>query len=174
MSETALQDLYAVFGLSVRVLIAAVFAQGLAHKLRESARFRAELQRFDTLPTRLVQPVSLALAGCEIAALLTLAVTPVIGLPLASALLVVYAVAMALNVWRGRRDIDCGCGGVPMPISWGLVARNFFLAGLALLAVNAAGLSTLSVLMGLLAGSVCVLLYWTLHELAPRQHLGAS
>jgi hypothetical protein len=31
--------------------------------------------------------------------------------------------AMALNLLRGR-VLDCGCGGAPQPLSWGLVVRN--------------------------------------------------
>jgi hypothetical protein len=40
---------------------------------------------------------------------------------------------MAANLWRGRRQIDCGCGGEVHPLSWGLVLRNGVLAAAALL-----------------------------------------
>ena len=41
---------------------------------------------------------------------------------------------MAVNLLRGRHDIDCGCGGATHPLSWGLVARNGVLAAAAVLA----------------------------------------
>jgi hypothetical protein len=41
---------------------------------------------------------------------------------------------MAINLLRGRHDIDCGCGGASHPLSWGLVARNVVLAAAALVA----------------------------------------
>ena len=46
----------------------------------------------------------------------------------AVALLGTYTAAIAINLSRGRRDIDCGCGGpVPRALSGGLVARNTIL-----------------------------------------------
>ena len=54
----------------------------------------------------------------------------------AAALLVVYAGAMLVNLWRGRRDIDCGCAGPArrQPLGAGLVARNGVLVAAALAA----------------------------------------
>lgn len=46
---------------------------------------------------------------------------------LAPVLILGYACAMAVNLRRGRRSIDCGCGGVPMPLSKSLVVRNLVL-----------------------------------------------
>ena len=51
---------------------------------------------------------------------------------LALSLFVLYAVAISINLFRGRRHIDCGCGGDGTAIGWGLVVRNVVLAGLAL------------------------------------------
>ena len=51
---------------------------------------------------------------------------------LALSLLLIYGMAIFINLLRGRRDIDCGCGGDGTPIGWGLVVRNLVLAGLAL------------------------------------------
>ena len=51
-----------------------------------------------------------------------------------AALVSAYAVAIAINLLRGRHDIDCGCGGASHPLSWGLVARNMVLAAAAILA----------------------------------------
>ena len=36
--------------------------------------------------------------------------------------------AVVVNLLRGRREIDCGCGGLShQPLSWGLVSRNLAL-----------------------------------------------
>jgi hypothetical protein len=45
-------------------------------------------------------------------------------------LLAAYTFAIALNLWRGRRDIDCGCsfGRTGEPLSWALPVRNGLLA----------------------------------------------
>lgn len=47
----------------------------------------------------------------------------------AAALLAAYALAMGVNLWRGRHEIDCGCqfGGAPQQISYELVVRNLLL-----------------------------------------------
>jgi len=47
-----------------------------------------------------------------------------------AALMAGYAAAIAANLVRGRSWIDCGCGGGDQ-LTWGLVARNAVLAGLA-------------------------------------------
>ena len=39
-----------------------------------------------------------------------------------------YAGVMTINLLRGRRFIDCGCGGATQPLSVGLVLRNVVLA----------------------------------------------
>jgi hypothetical protein len=46
--------------------------------------------------------------------------------------------AIALNLWRGRRTIDCGCGalGARQPISEWLLVRNAVVAVAALLVLS--------------------------------------
>lgn len=41
-------------------------------------------------------------------------------------LLCMYTTAITINLWRGRRELSCGCGGLAGNhlISWGLVLRN--------------------------------------------------
>ena len=48
------------------------------------------------------------------------------GAALGAALLMLYALAMAWHRAAGRQ-LDCGCGGEPLPLSWALVARNALL-----------------------------------------------
>jgi len=50
----------------------------------------------------------------------------------AIALLSVFAAAMAINLKRGRSEIDCGCGHslLKQNLSWVLVSRNAGLAAL--------------------------------------------
>jgi ABC-type branched-subunit amino acid transport system permease subunit len=51
-----------------------------------------------------------------------------------ASLVALYAFAIGINLWRGRQDIDCGCGGESHPLSWGLALRNLILAAAALVA----------------------------------------
>jgi hypothetical protein len=55
------------------------------------------------------------------------------GAILAAALLLGYATVIAINLLRGRTQIDCGCGGARQPLAWSLVARNVVLAAIAAL-----------------------------------------
>jgi Methylamine utilisation protein MauE len=116
-------------GLSVLFLAAAV------HKLRDLARFRATLVEYHLLPPRLVPCGAIALVAAELGLAVTLVAPPLRTASLAAAagLLLIYGGAMAVNLARGRRHIDCGCAGpaARRPISGGLVARNAVLAAAA-------------------------------------------
>ncbi|OYW49001.1 MAG: methylamine utilization protein MauE [Novosphingobium sp. 28-62-57] len=104
---------------------------GLA-KLRNRRVFPGVVANYRLLPEKLIGPVATALPVAEVligAALLGgvwLAVVP------ASALLIAFAAAMAVNIGRGRAHIDCGCGRSELrqPLSRTLVLRNLVLAAL--------------------------------------------
>jgi Methylamine utilisation protein MauE len=125
-----------VIDVALRASLGVLFAAAASHKLREPRRFRATVAEYRLLPATLVTPAALALVGVEITVAAAL-VTPgwrAAGLLGAAALLALYAGAIAINLARGRRDLDCGCAGpaVRRPISGWLVARNGVLAALAL------------------------------------------
>lgn len=120
---------------------ALLFGAAAVHKLRDLHRFRAVLSAYALLPPLLLTPMSLLVPALEgfaaIGLTLTLAhnmVNP--GTTQAAApfagvvLLSVYACAIAINLWRGRRDLDCGCGGPAdrRPIAPWMVWRNASLA----------------------------------------------
>ena len=94
---------------ALRAAFALLFLVAASHKLRDPGRFRTTLAEYRLLPG----PVA------------------------AAAVLAVYGAAIAVNLARGRRHIDCGCVGpaVRRPISGWLVARNAALAAAALAAV---------------------------------------
>ena len=122
---------------ALRVVLAAIFAWSAAHKLRGPRQYRAALAGYELLPHLWVTPAAVAVCAAEIGAVIALLAwydNPTAGL-LAAALLGVYAVAIAVNLRRGRRDIDCGCAGPAQRVGlseW-LVGRNALLAGAALL-----------------------------------------
>lgn len=116
-------------GVLALILVAAAW-----HKLADRDGFSAALAAYRLLPAPLVRPVAHALVGIE--AILALgALVPVSrGHALAgiAVLFVLYGAAIALNLVRGRREIDCGCGGPGQPLAWSLVVRNVLLAAAAL------------------------------------------
>ncbi len=120
----------------LRAALALLFASAARHKLRDLAGFRGVLQAYRLLPERLVAVTAPVVVGIELglaAALVLPATRSLAGLG-AAALLTAYSFAIAINLARGRRAIDCGCGGpgARQPISEWLVLRNALLTGAAL------------------------------------------
>jgi hypothetical protein len=120
----------------LRLALVGVLLAAARHKLADRARFRAALSGYGLLPERLVPGVAAAVPAAEGALALAL-LAPGLGATPAlctAALLALYAAAIAVNLLRGRRAIDCGCGARPRPIGWALVARNALLVALSLAA----------------------------------------
>lgn len=114
-------------------------AAGL-HKLADLQAFAGALQAYDIAPRALLVLLGPMLPVLELAlaaGLLNAVTRPAAGV-LGALLLLGYAAAMALNLRRGRRDLDCGCMGfgTRSRISSTLVWRN----ALAALASLCAGL----------------------------------
>ena len=153
-----------------------LFAAAALHKLRAPREFVATLADYRLLPGALVPAAAAALAGAEVALAAALGVRrfeP--AAPLAAAgLLALYSFAIAANLARGRREIDCGCLGPAgrQPLSGGLLARNALLVAACLaLAAPAAPRTLLWMDAVTVAGGVAVLaLLWSAaHRLgAPR------
>lgn len=163
--------------------LALLFATAAAHKLGGRARFRSVLVNYRLLPRALAPAAAIAVIGAELAAAALLVASPLraIGVGLAVALLVAYALALALNLARGRTWIDCGCLGFGRHdhIAWSMVARNLVFAGLALLALLPPAPRELVALDVLTIGAsvLCAaILYGTLTRLAatPSRTGGAS
>lgn len=106
---------------------------------RDQTAFSEVIGEFRLLPRSLVGPAAYALPRVEIAIAALLTLMP--ALPLsriaAAALLLTFTIAMGVNLLRGRRRLDCGCGwGEKRTISWSLVASNATLAIVLLLTAS--------------------------------------
>lgn len=117
--------------LAVRWLIAGLFLRSGLAKVTGLAEFRSAVANYRILPPGLVTPVAYALPFAEIAAGLLLAagVLPVAVSAALALLLTAFAVAIGVNLARGR-VFDCGCGGsvAPRLISWRHVRADLVLA----------------------------------------------
>ncbi|MDT0500006.1 MULTISPECIES: MauE/DoxX family redox-associated membrane protein [unclassified Halomonas] len=130
--------LYPVFTLALSAILAVILLSAAMHKLRAPQRFRRQLDDYALLPPGSLRIVARTVPALEIA-LAILLLTPalrVVGALGTALLLGGYAGAMAINLWRGRSDIDCGCSGPGMerPLSPALLWRNALLVLMALLA----------------------------------------
>ena len=114
--------------LAIRVLVSLVFLTAAYGKLRHWTAFQGVVANYRLLPQGLVAPVAYALPPIEVllgASLLLNLATPWPELS-AAALLILFAVAMGVNLLRGRRNIDCGCfqSALKQTLNWTLVGRN--------------------------------------------------
>src|SRR5256885_13495390 len=113
-------------------LLALVFLQGGATKLTARDEFQGVVTNYRLLPSVMVAAFAALLPFAELAAGIgvVLPATRHFGAALAIALLVMFALAMAINLVRGRTEIDCGCfkSGLRQTVSGWLVGRNLLLA----------------------------------------------
>jgi hypothetical protein len=121
----------------LRAVLALLFLAAASHKLRDFAAFVRALDAYAIVPARLGRAVAACLVAFEVgvaAALISFASSA--GPALAAALLGLYSAAIAVNLGRGRFDLDCGCslGRGGQKLSWWLLARNSALLVAALLA----------------------------------------
>jgi hypothetical protein len=127
-----------VVGVTLRLSLAALFAAAAWHKWSDRTRFRATLEEYRLLPRPMLGPVASAVPVVEALVSIALVVGSAAGPgpACASGLLVLYTLAIAVNLLRGRRWIDCGCLGSQggRPLGPGLVARNALLVGASLAA----------------------------------------
>ncbi|MGI9204927.1 MAG: MauE/DoxX family redox-associated membrane protein [Woeseiaceae bacterium] len=134
-------------GLALMFLIAAY------HKFAEGPEFRATLFDYQVLPpslvplaARVIPVVELLLGGSWLVSYYQQSLTAVGS----AVLLGIYALAIGINLARGRLHIDCGCGfGGRLDneqfISGGLVFRNLILMVIALLTLLPVGARALGI-----------------------------
>jgi hypothetical protein len=118
------------------IALALLFANAAWHKWRALAQFGGALAAYRLFPRPLLGLLRLAVPAGETAVALLLlpaATRPWAGAT-GAALLLAYAGAMAINLGRGRHDLDCGCTGPAerRPIAAWMVWRNGLLAALLL------------------------------------------
>ncbi|WP_460126365.1 MauE/DoxX family redox-associated membrane protein [Pseudomonas sp. S2_C03] len=155
-----------IFIIASALAIAVLLASAATHKLRAPARFRKQLADYQLLPDVLVRPIARLIPVVELViafALLVPACRAYAALT-AGALIALYAAAIGINLWRGRRDIDCGCAGPDQaqPLRPILLLRNSALVGLALLACVTPAVRELGFFDGFVtvaASAVALLIY---------------
>lgn len=130
----------ATIALTLRAAFALLFAVAVAHKLRHAAEFERTIGGYlrgvglaTSAAGKPLLVVVIALEAFVVVACLTPSMAVVGGLA-AGGTLLLYAVAIGVNLLRGNTRIDCGCGWGPSrtTIRPALVVRNVLLAILAL------------------------------------------
>ncbi len=125
-------------------LLLIVFGAAGWSKLRSLEAFEGVVYNFRILPESVARPFAwfLPIAELGVALGLLFPITRAGAAAGAVALLTVFCVAIAVNLFRGRHEIDCGCfsSTLKQHLSGSLILRNLVLAGLAgLLVVQLSG-----------------------------------
>jgi len=111
---------------------AVLLATAAIHKLRDLRRFDEIFTAYGLIPGRVRLRLSRLVPLLEglLAVGLLLDVSRRLAVISAMALLAAYALAIAINLGRGRRDLACGCGGPDdrRPIAAWMVWRNVLMA----------------------------------------------
>lgn len=162
------------------VLLVVLFGSAAASKWRDVAGFRRTLEAYRLLPGFAVTPVAALVPWCEgllAAGLLLPPLWASFGV-LAQLLVLTYAVAIGINLGRGRDDIACGClGRAGFGLSPWMMVRNLVLVLVALpllLPSSGRDLGAFDAVIGATAVGVAVLLYVTAEQLiANRLELSA-
>lgn len=125
-----------VLQLAAALTLALVFGVGAAGKMTAWSELEGVVRNFRIAPAPLVPLVSWTLPPAELLLALGVLVpaTRAASAAAMAVLLVLFAGAIAVNVMRGRIDIDCGCfrSALRQNLSWWLVLRNGLLVVLAL------------------------------------------
>jgi uncharacterized membrane protein YphA (DoxX/SURF4 family) len=150
----------APFALMIRTLVSLVFLTAAYGKFRHAVPFQGVVANYRLLPDAIVAPAAYLIPPVE----LLLGATLLLGLAFpwpelgAAALLLLFALAMGVNLRRGRRHIDCGCfqSALRQTLSWTLVARNVALASLMAVALSSNDVPNdmLTLINGYLAGAI--------------------
>jgi len=129
-----MSDILSLFNLTFLVFTVLLFLRAAYHKVSDFTEFQGFVADYELVPEPLVKPVAAFLAAAEAGLVLLMLVpaTRTLGLVAAALLLAGYGMAIMVNLRRGRRQVECGCGGAPQLLSGSLIARNLVLALVAL------------------------------------------
>jgi Methylamine utilisation protein MauE len=109
-----------------------LFLVSALHKLRDLRRFAEVFAAYGVFPAALARRLAPGVPALELAVAVGLLFDELraLALWLGIALLLIYATAIAVNLARGRRDLDCGCAGPNdrRPIAAWMVWRNAVIA----------------------------------------------
>jgi methylamine utilization protein MauE len=133
-----------VIVLIARFALGALFVAGAVDKLKDVGAFERALAGYRLVPETFERAAAWAIAAVEVPIGIGAFAQQPAALLAAVALLAVYAAAIGVNLVRGRRFIDCGCGGAAQPLSGGLVVRNVALIAVGMIALAAPSARSLS------------------------------
>ena len=166
--------------LACRALGALVFATAVAGKIAHRHELAGVVANYRLMPEALSVPAAWVTVGLETLVVLSLVGGFYLeaGAALAIALLCLFALAMGINLARGRREIDCGCfqSGLRQTLSGGLIGRNLVLSAVLspLFVATAPHVAPLQWVDGVGAGIAAYALYRAFEQLLALRRSSAE
>ena len=144
-------------------LIALIFAVTAHHKIFNMFEIQGIVRDYRLLPTILVKPMALMITIAEIGTVILLVIpsTRLIGASIAILMLALYTLAIAINLFKGRVTIDCGCGAGGQGISWFHVLRNTIYSTFPLLII-ALPIESVPSLNAAITSLFCIAMLWVI------------
>jgi uncharacterized membrane protein YphA (DoxX/SURF4 family) len=160
------------------LILSYIFVVAGVHKFRDLVEFRSTLENYQVLPMFLLSlfvylvPILELLTGFA----LLVPVTSEFAAVSAGVLLFMYLFAIGINLVKGRRAIDCGCGGTGQKqnISEWLLLRNgvlMFFAYCVTASVQGRALIWLDWVVAILATVIACLFYNIVNQLLVNKDL---
>lgn len=120
-----------IITLFLKFLIAIIFISSGLHKINKLYEHKGHIRNYNIVPIKFIGPVAIIDTSIE----LIIGTGLLIGMfnltltYMAIVLLCVYSTAIIINLFRGNRNLNCGCNGIvgDHNISWKLVLRNVLL-----------------------------------------------
>jgi len=128
--------------LAVAPLVAMILFNSGWAKVVDPFRSMESITGYGLVPDVMVPVLARLLPLAEIAVAVALFAAPAnaVARTGGAALLALFGIVVLLALASGKRDIDCGCGGEPRPVSLGLAIRNGLMAMLLLLPTAGSGI----------------------------------
>lgn len=155
-----------------------LFVVGGCQKLSDLGSFQHAVGEYKVLPAGWSGPMARLISGVEVLAGLALLI-PITRLPaliVIAVLLAAYTAAIALNILRGRADLDCGCAGPgqEQTINVWLLVRNAVLLTMVLLSASVSAIAAPGLLgwsLAFLGATLTALIYHTVNQLIANNTL---
>ncbi|MGV0033817.1 MAG: MauE/DoxX family redox-associated membrane protein [Candidatus Azotimanducaceae bacterium WSBS_2022_MAG_OTU7] len=166
----------------VTLFLSYLFVFGGCQKLSDLHSFQHALEEYKVLPASWSVLASLLIPFTEVLAGLAVLIPSVRSpaLMVLAVLLAAYTAAIAINILRGRADLDCGCAGPgqKQTINAWLLGRNIVLLSMALLSASvSASVSTIAATgllswgFAFLGATLTVLIYHVVNQLIANNTL---
>lgn len=125
--------------LASRLIVGVIFALSSTGKWLNLTWFANAVSKYDFVPGPAARPLALLVTLSEtvLAVLLLFGVAQPVTQLAAAFFIGALTLAVTMNLFRGRTDLDCGCSGSPgEKVSWYVIGRNLGLIGLATLSTG--------------------------------------